>query len=196
MMMNEIQKQKLQAQFDLLSPQIKGHCMRTSVVMQLFTEQIIGSVPALPEENGIRIRPDEIILFAREFGVYHHLADSLRNPATPDGASTPQEMLLSVFSSSRNASGCFAKGLLETMESHEEHWDGSGLPRGLRGRDIPFWGRICAIAETYDLACFSGRNSSRKRAMHELILRAGSDFDPDLIRIFQQCSGKLRMLDR
>lgn len=33
---------------------------------------------------------------------------------------------------------------------HHERWDGRGYPQGLRGEEIPFFARICAIADTFD----------------------------------------------
>ena len=34
--------------------------------------------------------------------------------------------------------------------SHHEHWDGTGYPEGLKGRDIPLAGRLMALADVYD----------------------------------------------
>ena len=34
--------------------------------------------------------------------------------------------------------------------THHERYDGTGFPRGLKGRDIPMEGRICAIADVFD----------------------------------------------
>ncbi|MCI2049404.1 MAG: hypothetical protein LKJ76_06740 [Lachnospiraceae bacterium] len=195
MMINELQRKRLQQQFDLLSAQVKGHCVRTGLIMQIFTEQIIISAPSIPAENKIHINNNELILCARELGIYHHLGDSV----TPDKSKDPEEnlrdLLQSVFKSSRNANGYFARSLLDTMESHEERWNGSGLPRNLHGDEIPFWGRVCAIAEAYDTSFFLCAEHSQKKAMRELSDRAGSDFDPDLMEIFQLCSKKLHMLD-
>src|SRR5690606_6492970 len=34
--------------------------------------------------------------------------------------------------------------------SHHEKFDGSGYPYGLKGRDIPLFGRIVAVADVFD----------------------------------------------
>lgn len=33
---------------------------------------------------------------------------------------------------------------------HHERWDGRGYPQGLKGEEIPFFARICSIADTFD----------------------------------------------
>jgi hypothetical protein len=61
MMINETAKTKdCRQQFDLLSPQVKGPLhVRTGLVMQLFTEQIIGSAPS---HTGRKRHPDQSIM--------------------------------------------------------------------------------------------------------------------------------------
>ncbi|MFO0941525.1 MAG: HD domain-containing phosphohydrolase [Pirellulales bacterium] len=34
--------------------------------------------------------------------------------------------------------------------THHERWDGTGYPLGLKGEDIPFEGRITAVADVFD----------------------------------------------
>ncbi|HUP27588.1 MAG TPA: HD domain-containing phosphohydrolase, partial [Chloroflexia bacterium] len=43
----------------------------------------------------------------------------------------------------------FARGA-EIVRHHHESWDGTGYPGRLRGSDIPFGGRVIAVADSYD----------------------------------------------
>jgi len=44
----------------------------------------------------------------------------------------------------------FLANAAEIIWTHHEHSDGSGYPRGLKGRDIPLGARIFAVADTID----------------------------------------------
>lgn len=70
---------------------------------------------------------------------------------------------------------------------HHERWDGRGYPDGLAGQDIPLLGRIIACADTFD-AMRSTRSYRSARSSAETLVEmnrcAGSQFDPDLIRLF------------
>jgi diguanylate cyclase (GGDEF)-like protein len=70
---------------------------------------------------------------------------------------------------------------------HHEHWNGLGYPLGLAGQDIPFECRLLAIVDSYD-AMISDRpyrqGMPHQAALQELERCAGSQFDPDLTRLF------------
>lgn len=71
--------------------------------------------------------------------------------------------------------------------SHHERWDGSGYPAGLVGEDIPLWGRICAVADTFD-AVTSVRSYkpaySNEVAVSILRKGRGTQYDPRVIDVF------------
>jgi len=71
--------------------------------------------------------------------------------------------------------------------SHHERWDGSGYPEGLRGEQIPWPGRIMAIADAYD-AMISRRVYKEpiphEKAVSIIIAGRGILFDPDVVDAF------------
>lgn len=68
--------------------------------------------------------------------------------------------------------------------AHHERWDGSGYPRGLRGRHIPLAARIVAIADTFDAITHKRRYRTGRSAQHAsdaLASGRGTQFDPELV---------------
>lgn len=76
----------------------------------------------------------------------------------------------------------------EVAYFHHEKYDGSGYPKGLKGKDIPLSARIVALADVYD-ALVSDR-PYRKRMTHTdayqiIVEEMGTGhFDPDILEIF------------
>ena len=70
---------------------------------------------------------------------------------------------------------------------HHERWDGKGYPEGLKGEEIPLLSRILSIVDAYD-AMRSNRPYrapiSFEEALEEIIKNAGTQFDPQIARIF------------
>lgn len=64
--------------------------------------------------------------------------------------------------------------------THHERWDGGGYPRGLAGDDIPLFGRITSVADTFDTITHGRPYKSAEspaQAIAELIRCSGSQFD-------------------
>jgi diguanylate cyclase (GGDEF)-like protein len=72
------------------------------------------------------------------------------------------------------------------IESHHEAFDGSGYPHGLRGEDIPLWGRIIAVTDAY-VNMTSDRSfapaKTSEQAIAELEGMSGTRYDGMVVRL-------------
>jgi response regulator RpfG family c-di-GMP phosphodiesterase/signal transduction histidine kinase len=79
------------------------------------------------------------------------------------------------------------KGVSRIVLAHQEHYDGTGYPSGLKGKGIPLYARIIAIADAYH-AMTSDRPYRKARspakAARELLKHSGHQFDPTLVKAF------------
>lgn len=70
---------------------------------------------------------------------------------------------------------------------HHERWDGAGYPEGLKGEEIPLYGRLLTIVDVYD-ALTSNRAYkeaySHENAVKIILEGKGTKFDPALVDIF------------
>lgn len=71
--------------------------------------------------------------------------------------------------------------------SHHEKYDGTGYPKGLKGNEIPLYGRIVALADVFD-ALTSERvykNSwTLEQAIDYIREQSGTHFDPKIVDVF------------
>lgn len=82
---------------------------------------------------------------------------------------------------------------------HHEHWDGTGYPRGLKGKEIPLHGRIMAITDVYD-ALVTERSYkealSHDEAVNVIIENAGIQFDPLIVEAFKKVTDKFEEITK
>jgi cyclic di-GMP phosphodiesterase len=75
----------------------------------------------------------------------------------------------------------------EIVYSHQERYDGTGYPRGMKGDEIPLGARIFSVADTLD-AITSDRPyrpaQSLTAAREEIQRWSGRQFDPEVVRVF------------
>jgi putative two-component system response regulator len=78
--------------------------------------------------------------------------------------------------------------------SHHEKFDGSGYPYGLKGEDIPLYGRIVAVADVFDALTSSRPYKaawSIERATDWLRQNAGGHFDPACVEALLKDRGQI-----
>ena len=81
----------------------------------------------------------------------------------------------------------FLREAAEIVLSHQEYFDGTGYPHGLRGEQIPLGARIFAVADALD-AMISDRPYRKaltiSHARDEIQRCAGTQFDPEVVEVF------------
>lgn len=87
----------------------------------------------------------------------------------------------------RSGSGTFLEMAAHIARYHHERYDGKGYLKGLAGEEIPLAARIVSVADVYD-ALTSNRVYSparpHKEAADFLVIGAGTQFDPDVVKAF------------
>ncbi len=120
----------------------------------------------------------------------------------------------------RNMQSDFDAVALEVALTHHEKWDGTGYPGQseskedidaeqyidknsknfpIRGKDIPLFGRIVAIADVYDALCSQRvykKPWDEDDALKEIRNCSGTHFDPDLVDAFFDSYDMLRAIAR
>ncbi|MCM8783847.1 MAG: HD domain-containing protein [Candidatus Omnitrophica bacterium] len=81
----------------------------------------------------------------------------------------------------------FFKMGIELVYSHQEKFDGSGYPRGLKGKDIPLVARLVSVCDVFD-ACSLERIYKEAYSLEECYriveTGKGSHFDPVIVDAF------------
>ncbi len=164
---------------DLKDAETVGHSKRVTA----FTIKIASSM---------KVPPDKVRVIAR--GAFLHdigkmaIPDAILNkPAalTPAESRIVQEHCYHGYQILRKIP--FLQEAAEIVYAHQERYDGSGYPRGLKGEQIPLGARIFAVADTLD-AITSDRPYRPAQpfamARSEIIKWSGRQFDPEVADVF------------
>ncbi len=164
---------------DLRDEETEGHSRRVTAYTIALAQQM-------------ELNSDELRIIAR--GAFLH---DIGKIATPDrillkpGRLDPEEQTLMRQHCERGYEMVrkipFLREAAEIVFAHQECFDGTGYPRGLKGEQIPLGARIFTIADTLD-AMTSDRpyrnGTSFAAAAQEIARCAGKQFDPRIVDIF------------
>jgi putative two-component system response regulator len=92
----------------------------------------------------------------------------------------------------------FIRTASEIIGTHHEKYDGSGYPKGLKGKDIPLCGRLMAIIDVYD-ALVSVRvykpSFTHEEALAIIAAEKGKHFDPDIVDAFFEIEQNIKSIN-
>lgn len=92
---------------------------------------------------------------------------------------------------------------IDAARYHNEKWDGTGFPEGKKEEEIPLVARILAVCNGFERACENHRNEDsetkddyiRSKAVDELLLKSGTFYDPEIVKIFSQIARKFSIIN-
>ena len=78
---------------------------------------------------------------------------------------------------------------------HHEKWDGTGYPKGLKGKGIPISARIFSLVDVYDTLtrdkCYRDAYT-HEEALEIIKGESGKSFDPGIVDIFFKIQSGIR----
>jgi len=169
----------LSAALDLRDRETEGHSRRVVEYTARLAEQV-----GLDKESIKNVRRGALIHDIGKIGVPDSV---LRKPGALDAEERkiinrhPQagyDMLAGIP---------YLRAEIQIVICHQEKWDGTGYPYGLRGEEIPIGARLFAIADTFD-ALTSDRpyrlGSSYETTRQIIEEESGKQFDPQAVEAF------------
>jgi HD-GYP domain-containing protein (c-di-GMP phosphodiesterase class II) len=122
-----------------------------------------------------------------EYQVMQH--HTLYGAALFDDPQSPMDLLARdiALTHHENWDGTGYPGWVDPVSGRPIKTDGEGKPLGRRGEEIPFTGRIVAIADVFDALCSKRVYKepwTEEQVLAEIRNLAGTKFDPELVDIF------------
>jgi putative nucleotidyltransferase with HDIG domain len=164
---------------DLKDAETEGHSKRVTA----FTIAIAKAMGLSKEEIAVIARG----AFLHDIGKMAIPDAILRKPAKlePEEVAIMREHCYRGYQMLRKIP--FLQEAAEIVYSHQERYDGTGYPRGLKGEEIPLGARMFSVADTLD-AITSDRPyrpaQSLDAAREEIQRWSGRQFDPMVVKTF------------
>ncbi|NVN92493.1 MAG: PAS domain-containing protein [Desulfuromonadales bacterium] len=171
---------------DLRDRETEGHSQRVTDM----TEKIAQAL-GVPKDELIHIRRGAMLHDIGKMGVPDQILLK-PGPLSDEERGAMQQHPVHAFN--LLAPIAFLRPALDIPYCHHEKWDGSGYPRGLKGRQIPLGARIFAVIDVWD-ALRSDRPYrpawSKEKTTEYIIQQSGTHFDPEVVTLFMSQIEKL-----
>ena len=87
----------------------------------------------------------------------------------------------------------------QSVACHHERWDGNGYPKRLREAEIPIIARLVSVVDVYD--ALASERPYKKAFTHEEAMKiitdnSGSQFDPIIVKVFEEIGVKIKAVKR
>lgn len=138
--------------------------------------------------------PDDIVTSIKTAALLHEIGksgipDSLAMKKPMDYTEDEKELLIQhPIAGAHMLSEYLGKDsdTVKYIKYSHERYDGSGYPEKLKGREIPVGSRIISIANLFDNIVNRAKDGSVERFFEILGEKAGSKYDPSLIKYIRQ----------
>ena len=158
---------------DLKDAETEGHCQRVTA----FTISIAKAVPVPVDYLPVLARA----AFLHDIGKMAIPDSILRKPGPLDNDEKTIMRTHCEIGYKMLTRIPFLRDAAEIVLAHQEFYDGTGYPRGLRGEQIPLGARIFSIADALDAMISDGpyrKALPMSHAREEIRRCAGTQFDP------------------
>ena len=92
----------------------------------------------------------------------------------------------------------FLRSALDIPLYHHERWDGSGYPKGLKGKEIPLVARIFSVIDVYNAITSErpyGKPWPSAKAVEYIMEGSGKFFDPEVVQVFLKLKNQFLLDD-
>ena len=191
---------KLEETFARLSKEEQEHSIRVSEFAQAIFLQAVSDDIYLEDPKAlVRLKSEYlpvISLGARLHDIGKAVEEDKENPTNgklhPEKGAKLLEEICGELKQFKRLELTFME---EMAEYHEELFDGSGYPKGLRGREIPILGRIICVANALDRQASVLRSeNSIDDALEILKKGTGTLYDPVIMEQTVKAKAKLKRI--
>lgn len=169
--------------------EMKGHIDRLQTMAQEFAAKL-----GFSEEKLNKLMQATMLHDIGKIGIVRDLVMKKSIPGDEQGLIMKKHVEIGYRIA--QASGEFAH-LADIILYHHEWWNGQGYPQGLKGEEIPLMSRIITIIDAYDYMTYQQNNTpvmAKEEALLVLEHKAGSQFDPSLVKLFIQMMNENKIL--